>query len=520
MRFLFDDYTLDIDQRELRYGTSPVPLEPLVFDLLIYLVANREHVVSKDDVLDSVWLGRIVSESALTTRIAAARRAIGDTGELQRLIRTIPRKGFRFVGDVREEGDAARLRTEMATAEPAMTEALALPDKPSIAVMPFANMSGDAEQEYLSDGIADDIIADLSREHSLFVISRSSSFMYKGRLVDAKRAGRELGVRYVLEGSTRRDEARFRVNVRLIETETGSHIWGERYDRTVESIFAVQDEITTAVARAINPAIFHAERQRAMQKPPDSLSAWEAWHRALGFMSKRDISGLRDFLQQAVALTPRFASAHAMLAFLYTAEATRGMGSSMEESGRLAEEAARTAIDLDPRSSVAHAMLAWTLCCLGDRGLALEEWSTAIALNANDPWGYLSKGLYLMVSGHHADAREPLANALRLDPLGPTASVVSHLFAHCYYLERDYAAAEATARRLIREYPEFSRPRVTLAASLGQLGRVEEARAALEAAIKTSLPILRFMTTKGLSHWRPEDLEHLLDGLRKAGWNG
>jgi adenylate cyclase len=467
-----------------------------------------------------VWSGRIVSESALTTRIAAARRAIGDTGDLQKLIRTIPRKGFRFVAEVREEADAARSLTETPSPGPAATEAPALPDKPSIAVLPFANMSRDPEQEFFSDGIADDIIAELSREHSLFVISRNSTFSYKGRAVDAKRAGREFGVRYVLEGSTRRDEARIRVNVQLIEAESGSHIWGERYDRAVESIFAVQDEITAAVARAINPAIFHAERQRSMQKPPENLSAWEAWHRAVGFMAKRDITGLRDFLQQAVTLTPRFASAHAMLAFLYTAEATRGMGPSMRESGRLAEEAARTAIDLDPRSSIAHAMLAWTLCCLGDRELALEEWNIAIALNANDPWGYVSKGFYLMVSGHHAEAREPLANALRLDPLGPTASLVPHLLAHCYYFERDYSAAEATARRLIRKYPEFSRPRVTLAASLGQLGRVDEARAALEAAIATSLPILRFMTTKGLSHWRPEDLEHLLDGLRRAGWNG
>jgi DNA-binding winged helix-turn-helix (wHTH) protein len=205
MRFLFAGHTLDIDRRELLFGAKAVALEPLVFDLLVYLVANRDRVVSRDDVFDQVWSGRIVSDSALTTRIAAARRAIGDSGEGQKLIRTIPRNGFRFVGEVREEADAARLRTEMPEPGPAMTEALALPDKPSIAVLPFANMSRDPEQEFFSDGIADDIIAELSREHSLFVISRNSSFTYKGRAVDAKRAGRELGVRYVLEGSTRRD---------------------------------------------------------------------------------------------------------------------------------------------------------------------------------------------------------------------------------------------------------------------------------------------------------------------------
>ncbi len=233
----------------------------------------------------------------------------------------------------------------------------------------------------------------------------------------------------------------------MIEAETGNHLWGERYDRAVESIFAVQDEITTAVARAINPAIVHAERQRAMEKPAESLSAWEAWHRAMGFMGKSDISGRRALLQQAVALTPRFASAHAMLAFQYTAEATSGMGPSQQESAKLAEATARTAIDLDPRNSLPHAILAWTLCQLGDMGPALEEANTAIALNSNDPWGYVSKGFHLMVSGHPAEARALLVNALRLDPRGPIAPLIWHLRAVSCYFERDYDAAEAATRQ-------------------------------------------------------------------------
>ncbi len=519
MRILFNGHMLDTDRRELHSGTEPVALEPLVFDLLVYLVVNRDRVVSRDDVFDSVWSGRIVSDSALTTRIAAARRAIGDSGEGQRLIRTIPRKGFRFVGEAREDTGATAERTERPPPHSTMSVPLALPDKPSIAVLPFANLSPDPEQEFFADGIADDIIADLSREHSLFVISRNSSFTYKGRAVDAKRVGRELGVRYVLEGTTRREGAQIRVNVQLIEAETGVHLWGERYNRATESIFAVQDEITTAVARAINPAIVHAERQRAMEKPPESLSAWEAWHRALGFMGKSDIAGRRAFLQQAVALTPRFASAHAMLAFQYTAEATSGMGPSHLESAKLAEATARTAIDLDPHNSMAHAILAWTLCQLGDMGPALEEANIAIALNSNDPWGYVSKGFSLMVSGHPAEARELLINALRLDPRGPIAPLIWHLRAVCCYFERDYRAAEATTRQVLREYPEFPRPRVTAAASLAQLGRVDEARAMLETSLAALLPILRFISVRPLNY-RPEDYEHLMDGLRKAGWSG
>ncbi len=180
MQILFDGHRLDTNRRELSRGTEPVALEPLVFDLLVYLVMNRDRVVSKDDVLDQVWSGRIVSESALTTRIAAARRAIGDSGESQKLIRTIPRKGFRFVGEVREDTDSLSGLPETRPPDSARPAALVLPDKPSIAVLPFANMSPDPEQEFFADGIADDIIADLSREHSLFVISRNSSFTYKG----------------------------------------------------------------------------------------------------------------------------------------------------------------------------------------------------------------------------------------------------------------------------------------------------------------------------------------------------
>jgi len=519
MRILFDGHMLDTDRRELHFGADPVALEPLVFDLLVYLVENRDRVVSRDDVFNAVWLGRIVSESALTTRIAAARRAIGDTGESQKLIRTIPRKGFRFVGEVREDTGAAGDSIKGPQPDSAAIVPLALPDKPSIAVLPFANLSPDPEQEFFADGIADDIISDLSRERSLLVISRNSSFTFKGRAVEVKRVGRELGVRYVLEGSTRRDGTRIRVNVQLIEAETGNYLWGERYDRAVESIFAVQDEITAAVARAINPAIVHAERQRAMQKAPESLSAWEAWHRALGFMSKSDISGRREFLQQAVALTPRFASAHAMLAFHYTAEATSGMGPSHLESAKLAEATARNAIDLDPHNSMPHAILAWTLCQLGDMGPALEEANTAIALNANDPWGYVSKAFHLMLSGYPSEALEPLANALRLDPRGPIAPLIWHLHALCCYFQRDYRAAEAVTRQVIREYPEFPRPRITAVAALGQLGRLDEARAMLETSLEVLQPILSFISKRPLNY-REEDHKHLLDGLRKAGWLG
>ena len=233
MLYLFENYALDTGRRELRRGPDLVPLEPQVFDLLAYLIQHRERVVTKDDLLAAIWEGRNVSETALTSRISSARCAIGDDGQQQRLIKTLLRKGIRFVGAVREE----QQRTTEAAAEQS-APALALPDRPSIAVLPFTNMSGDSEQEHIGDGIVEDITTELSRFRDLFVIARNSSFHYKGRAVDVRQVGRELGVRYVLEGSIRRDRDRFRISAQLIDAVTGSHRWAERYDRDVKDIFA------------------------------------------------------------------------------------------------------------------------------------------------------------------------------------------------------------------------------------------------------------------------------------------
>ena len=206
---------------------------------------NRERVVSKDDLLDAVWGGRIVSESTLTSHINAVRKAIGDSGEEQRLIRTVARKGFRFVGEVREARSSdgvtfRRSRSHRASSEPP-TPALALPDKPSIAVLPFQNLSGDPEQEYFADGVVEDIITALSRMRWLFVIARNSSFTYKGRAVDVKQVGRELGVRYVLEGSVRKAANRVRITGQLIDATTGAHLWADRFEGTLDDIFELQD---------------------------------------------------------------------------------------------------------------------------------------------------------------------------------------------------------------------------------------------------------------------------------------
>src|SRR5215813_12119711 len=302
LRYHFEDCTLDTDRRELRRPDGPVSVEPQVFDLLEFLVQNRDRVVSRDTLIEAIWAGRIVSESALTTRINAVRSAIGDTGEEQRLIKTFPRKGIRFVGVVREE---AVKPVSASRAEP-----IALPEKPSIAVLPFTNMSGDPEQDYFADGMAAEIITALSRCSWLFVIARNSSFTYKGKAFDLRQVGRELGVRYVMEGSVRRAGDRLRILGQLADATTGTHLWADRFDGDMSDVFDLQDRITESVVAAIEPRLQLAEIERLKRSPAANLDAYDLLLRAqqleYEFTAESLAAALR-YLDQALAIDSAYA---------------------------------------------------------------------------------------------------------------------------------------------------------------------------------------------------------------------
>jgi TolB-like protein len=298
---------------------------PQVFDLLIYLVQNRERVVSKDDLLEAVWAGRIVSESTLTSHVNAVRKAIGDNGEDQRLIRTIARKGFRFLGEVEAEPEptAQGVRRDNVLHDPTRAvgpSALTLPDKPSIAVLPFQNLSADPEQEYFADGIVEDIIGALSRMRWLFVIARNSSFTYKGRAVDVKQVGRELGVRYVLEGSLRKAASRVRISGQLVDASTGANLWSDRFEGALEDIFNLQDQMTSSVVGALVRQLEQAEIQRAKRKPTDSLDAYDYYLRGMASYhpsTRKAIDEALPLFRKAIDLDPEFASAYAMAGWCY-----------------------------------------------------------------------------------------------------------------------------------------------------------------------------------------------------------
>ena len=389
----FGDHRLDIERRELRRGNELVAVEPKVFDLLAYLVRHRDRVVSKNDLLQAVWHGRIVSESALTTRINAVRRALGDDGTAQRLVRTFTRKGVRFVAEVTEIVDRA------------------LPDKPSIAVLPFQNMSGDPEQEYFADGMVEEITTAIARCPGLFVIARNSSYAYKGKNVDAGQVARELGVRYVLEGSVRKAGNRVRIAGRLIDSTTGEHTWADRFDGTLDDIFEFQDRVAGGVVGSIEPRLRRAEAERVVRKPTASLDAYDLYWRAQAQAYKRTSESLAESIRLArlaLDIDPAYGPAMARIALSRGMQRQRNWippaGPEAEEGIAMARRAIVAAED-DPWvldfAGLALAQLA------GDNHAALSALDRAIDLNPN----------FALAFGHRADRSRVSRSTRRGNPL-------------------------------------------------------------------------------------------------------
>lgn len=378
MAYRIGHYQLDPLCRELRYGQTLRRLEPQVFDTLLFLVENRARVVSKSDLVAAVWNGRFVSDATVESRIKAARRAVGDDGRSQKIIRTIPRRGFRFVAEVEgADGHAGK-------------SALVLPEKPSIAVLPFQNMSGDAEQEYFADGITEDIITALSRFPSLFVIARNSSFAYKGKAIDIRQIGRELGVRYVLEGSVRKAGPRLRITGQLVEAETGCHLWADRFDSVLEDVFDLQDRVTMAVAGAIEPSITQAEIGRANRKPTENLQAYDWLLRALGERQQFSRDGVDRAMQmarRAIELDPHYAQAYAYLASWIT---FRKISDWMKDEAAETAEGIRfahLAVQLAPNDPTVLCLAAVAVGRDRDLANALPWLDRSIALNPNSAHG-------------------------------------------------------------------------------------------------------------------------------------
>ena len=507
MPYLFEDFALDGQRRELRRGGDLVGVEPQVFDLLQYIIRNRDRVVSKDDLIEAVWQGRIVSDATLSSRINAARTALGDNGEDQRLIRTVLRKGIRFVGDVREhaEPDTQPMPLDVA-------------DRPSIAVLPFDNMSGDPEQDYFADGMVEDIITGLSRISWLFVIARNSSFTYKGRAVDIKQVGRDLGVRYVLEGSVRKAGSRVRITGQLIDVADGSHLWAERYDRDLTDVFALQDEITISVVAAIEPNLRRAEIERVRRKRPDSLDAYDLLLRALpdvyAYMPQGAAKGL-PLLDQALALEPDYALARGYASWAHQTLFVRG---GLNPENRLqALQHAHAAIEHGSGDAMALALAGFTIGLLEqNRRLADKLFSQALALSASCSFVYAFGCVPVAYGGDAARAIAWGQLALRLSPLDAMSCVPQGIIGFSNFLLGHDEDAVQACQSAIEMNPRFSILHLWLAAPLARLGRIDEARAAAARllALDPAFSIGRWSAAVGIA---PTIIDEVTDALRLAG---
>ena len=523
VQFLFDDQTLDTNRRELRRGLKPISIEPQVFDLLVYLLQNRERVVSKDDLIASVWGGRIVSDSTLTSRINAARKAVGDSGQNQKLIRTVARKGFRFVGVVRTQPNGAD-RVHGSGPPPNEIDepsrsALPLPDRPAIAVLPFVNMSGDPEQEYFSDGISEDIITALSKLRWFFVIARNSSFIYKGKAVHMKQVAEELGVGYVVEGSVRKSGDRVRITAQLNDVSTGGHIWAERYDRDLADVFAVQDEITEAIVAAIEPQLYAAENFRARRKPPGSLDAWDLVMRALSHywrVTRQDNVVAQALLEKAIAIDPHYGQALGVLATSHTFSAHMGWA-DMATVAPIAERAALAAVEADSEDPWAHHGLAYVYLFARRFDDSLAEFELALRLNPNFSLAQGFYGVTLCYSGRWQEGDLAARRALRLSPRDPFSPIFYGIAAYAQFIGHNYDEAIRLAHESLRQRGDFVGGHRVLTAAAGMAGQKEVARIALQELRRTQPNISLAWIANELPMKERADREHYLEGLRRAG---
>ena len=513
LRYFFEHYAFDTDRRELRRGPDVVSTTPQVFDLLDYLIRNRERVVSKDDLIKAIWNGRSVSDAALTTRLNAARGAIGDSGEEQRFIKTLPRKGFRFVGQVRE----AR---EVAGPNPgdAPENALALPDKPSIAVLPFENMSGDSEQEYFADGMVEEIITALSRFKSLFVIARNSSFTFKGRAVDIKEVGRRLGVRYVLEGAVRKASGRVRITGQLIDAVTGAHIWADRFERDLTDVFALQDEVTVAVVSAIQPKLFQAEIEMATRRRPENLTAYDFFVRArqqyYQFTREGVAEGLR-LAHRALELDPRFGLAAALAGLRHMHNVVFGYAIDPQFDRNEAVRLSRLALsidDSDPDTLAIAAIISAFM--VGDSESEIEMADRAVALNPNSYVAWGARGHVYKIAGVPEEAVLSFERAMRLSPVDPQLHTTLVGMGLAFIELGRFDEAIVAGKKAQRLNPSFATAYRCLASAFAHLGRDDEAREAAARVLETDPA---FTISAWIARGGQSNAKLLIEGLRKAG---
>jgi TolB-like protein len=482
----FGPFRLDAEAEILFCGAEPTVLGQRAVALLRVLLERPGEPVSKDALIKAGWPGRAIEDSNLTVQIALLRRVFEEGAGGASWIETLPRRGYRYVGPVVATDNSP-------AAANARTSSVVLPNRPSVAVLAFSNLSGDPAQEYFANGMVEDIIAGLSRIKWLFVIASNSSFTYQGKAVDVKRVGRELGVRYLLQGSLRKDGSRVRVSAQMIEAETGRHVWAERYDRALNDIFALQDEITLSVVGAIEPSLRRAEVERVRRMRPDSLDAYDLVLQAqpdvYAVMPGRVTKAL-PLLERALALDPTYALAHAFAAMCHHCLFLRA--GLHEESRAASIRHAQAAIVHGQDDALALTFAGFSIGMDGhDRAAAFAAFEAALAVSPSSALTYILGSVIIGFAGEADRALEWGERGMRLSPFDPWAFSAFHGLTLAHFHHGRYEAAADAAHKAVQSNPAFSFSHMLLAAPLAKLGRLEEAKAAAARALELQ-PAIRY----------------------------
>ncbi|PWT77639.1 MAG: CadC-family transcriptional regulator [Acidobacteria bacterium] len=508
----FGRFRLDVDRRELFRDGVRVQLGSRALDILCVLASAKGAIVSKDELMRRVWPDVVVEEGNIQVQVSALRKTLEDGKDAQTYVVTVPGRGYRLVG----------LQSVPPVGRSSDSEKpLTVPDKPSVAILPFTNLSGDPEQEYFAEGIVEEITAALSRIRWLFVIARNSSFMFKGRAVDVKEIGRELGVRYVLEGSIRKASNRVRVTGQLIDASSGAHLWADRFDGSLEDVFELQDEITAKVIGAIAPKMEQAEMERAKRKPTGSLDAYDYYLRGLASTylgTKEAIAEALSLFNRAIEHDPDFGAAHGMAAWCHLWRHVNGWTSDRSEEEAETQYLVRRAALIGKDDAVALCFGGLVLAFVtGDceGGIALID--RALALNPNLAAAWNASGWVRAFLGETDVAIEHIQRATRLSPLDPLMFVMHHVTGLAHFVAGRYREAALSAGKALREQPNFLASVRLSAVSHALSGHLDQARNCVVRARELD-PAMRLSNLKDrVGPFRPEDFSKYREALQIAG---
>jgi TolB-like protein len=515
--YRFGDYSLDTERLELRCGNRLCELEPQVFSLLEYLVLQRDRVVSKDELIEAVWHRHAVSDSTLNARISSARRAVGDSGKDQAIIRTFPRRGFRFIAPVSSEESVA---SEEGSARPLFAY-MGRSAKPVVAVLPFDNLSSGEDDQYFSDGITEDIITALTKNRWLFVIARNTTFAFRDHSTNIRRVADELGADYVVEGSVRKSGNRVRITAQLVDATTGGHIWAQNYDRELADIFAVQDEITQTVVGRIEPEVGAVERHRVKGKPSQNLDAWDCYHLGLAqfyrFSQEGNAESQRLF-QHSIELDPEFAGPYSWLAYAIILSMVYFDADPEPEKLDDALRHARKAVEIDDQDFMTHLIVGRVHLARCEYDLALNEVQIAKELNPCHAHAYCAVGDSLAYEGRLEESIVQFETAIRLSPHDPFRWAFYSYRALAHLFLGQFEAAVEWAQRAVGTPNCQYWSNAHLVCALGHLGRSDETSAAKETLLRRVPNFSCDFARKKLFYIkRPEQMNLYLEGLRKAG---